>query len=161
MADWQTVPDDYVEVDHDGYPVRIDRAVCEDARAAARRTGRPHNIARATFVTEVIHALSLQIAERIGADPLGGDNLLEEADLAETRRELREDEDVQAALFEMWPLLTPRQVLRDRCSARRPARVGGRAGAGDAAAGLLARPGRRPTYRCWTSWPSCSARTTR
>jgi DNA helicase IV len=112
VADWQTVPADYVEVDHDGYPLRIERAVCEDARAAARRTGRPHNIARATFVTEVIHALSLQIAERIGADPLGGENLLEEADLAETRRELREDIDVQQALFDMWPLLTPRQVLR-------------------------------------------------
>jgi DNA helicase IV len=116
VADRQTVPPDHVEVDHDGYPLRIERAVCEDARAAARRTGRPHNIARSVFVTEVIHALSLQIAERIGADPLGGDNLLEEADLAETRRELREDEDVQRALFELWPVLTPRQVLRDLLS---------------------------------------------
>ena len=116
VADWQTVPHDYIEVDHDGYPLRIDRAVCEDARAAARRSGRPHNIARATFVTEVIHALSLQIAERIGTDPLGGENLLEEADLAETRRELREDADVQAALFDMWPLLTPRRVLRELLS---------------------------------------------
>jgi DNA helicase IV len=116
VADRQTVPPDHVEVDHDGYPLRIERAVCEDARAAARRTGRPHNIARSVFVTEVIHALSLQIAERIGADPLGGDNLLDEADLAETRRELREDVDVQRALFEMWPVLTPRQVLRDLLS---------------------------------------------
>jgi DNA helicase IV len=116
VADRQTVPHDHVEVDHDGYPLRIERAVCEDARAAARRTGRPHNIARATFVTEVIHALSLQIAERIGADPLGGENLLEEADLAETRRELREDIDVQAALLDMWPVLTPRRVLRDLLS---------------------------------------------
>src|SRR5919107_159105 len=113
VADWQTVPETYVEVDHDGYPLQIERAVCEDPRAAARRTGKPHNIARATFVTEVIHALSLQIAERIGADPLGGENLLEEADLAETRRELREDEDLQAALFEMWPLLTPRRGVRE------------------------------------------------
>ncbi len=55
----------------------------------------------------------LQIAERIGADPLGGENLLEEADLAETRRELREDEDVQRALYEFWPVLTPRRVLRE------------------------------------------------
>ena len=47
VADRQTVPDDYVEVDHDGYPLRIERSVCEDARAAARRTGRPHNMARA------------------------------------------------------------------------------------------------------------------
>jgi DNA helicase IV len=116
VADRQTVPDDYVEVDHDGFPLRIDRAVCEDARAEARRSGRPHNLARSIFVTAVIHTLSLQIAERIGADPLGGDNLLEEADLAETRRELREDLDVQAALFDLWPVLTPRQVLRDLLS---------------------------------------------
>ncbi|WP_051167842.1 ATP-binding domain-containing protein [Actinoplanes sp. N902-109] len=116
VADRQTVPDDYIEVDHDGYPLRIERAVCEDARAAARRSGRPHNVARSIFVTEAIHALSLQIAERIGADPLGGDNLLEEADLAETRRELREDLDVQQALFDLWPVLTPRRVLRDLLS---------------------------------------------
>ncbi len=112
----QSVPDDYLEVDHDGYPLRIERVVLEQARAAARRVERPHNVARAVFVTEAIHQLSLQIAERIGADPLGGDNLLSEADLAETRRELREDIDVQQALFDFWPVLTPRQVLRDLLS---------------------------------------------
>jgi DNA helicase IV len=116
VADRQTVPDDYAEVDHDGYPLRIERTVLEEARAAARRSERPHNTARQIFVTEAIHALSLQIAERIGADPLGGDNLLSEADLAETRRELREDIDVQQALFDFWPVLTPRQVLRDLLS---------------------------------------------
>jgi DNA helicase IV len=56
------------------------------------------------------------VAERIGADPLGGDNLLDEADLAETRRELREDSEVQAALAELWPVLTPRRVLRELLS---------------------------------------------
>lgn len=116
VTDWQTVPADHVEVDHDGYPLRIERAVLEDARAAARRSDRPHNVARSIFVTEAIHALSLQIAERIGADPLGGDNLLSEADLAETRRELREDIDVQQALFDFWPVLTPRRVLRELLS---------------------------------------------
>ncbi|MEU4241159.1 AAA family ATPase [Actinoplanes sp. NPDC026619] len=116
VADRQTVPDHFAEVDHDGYPLRIERTVLEDARAAARETGRPHNVARAVFVTEAIHALSLQIAERIGADPLGGENLLSEADLAETRRELREDVDVQQTLFDFWPVLTPRQVLRDLLS---------------------------------------------
>jgi len=116
LADRQTVPEEYIEVDHDGYPLRIERAVLEDARAAARKSGRPHNVARQVFVTEAIHALSLQIAERIGADPLGGENLLEEADLAETRRELREDEDVQLALYDFWPVLTPRRVLRDLLS---------------------------------------------
>ncbi|GID27308.1 DNA helicase [Paractinoplanes brasiliensis] len=116
VADWQTVPDTYAEVDHDGYPLRIERSVLEDARAVARRSGRPHNVARSIFVTEAIHALSLEIAERIGADPLGGENLLSEADLAETRRELREDVDVQQALFDFWPVLTPRRVLRELLS---------------------------------------------
>lgn len=116
VADRQTVPGDFVEVDHDGYPLRIEREVLLAARTAARRSGRPHNVARQIFVTEAIHQLSQQIAERIGADPLGGDNLLSEADLAETRRELREDIDVQQALFDFWPVLTPRQVLRDLLS---------------------------------------------
>jgi DNA helicase IV len=116
VADRQTVPHDTVEVDHDGFPLHIDRAIGEDARAVARRSGRPHNVARQIFLTEAVHALSLQIAERIGTDPLGGDNLLDEADLAETRRELREDEDVQRALDEFWPVLTPRRVLRDLLS---------------------------------------------
>jgi DNA helicase IV len=116
VADRQTLPDDFVEVDHDGYPLRIEREVLLAARTAARRSERPHNVARQIFVTEAIHQLSQQIAERIGADPLGGDNLLSEADLAETRRELREDVDVQQALFDFWPVLTPRQVLRDLLS---------------------------------------------
>ncbi|MEU4165058.1 ATP-binding domain-containing protein [Actinoplanes sp. NPDC026670] len=116
VADRQTLPDDFVEVDHDGYPLRIEREVLLAARTAARRSGRPHNVARQIFVTEAIHQLAQQIAERIGADPLGGDNLLSEADLAETRRELREDIDVQQALFDFWPVLTPRQVLRDLLS---------------------------------------------
>ena len=113
VADRQTTPHDHVEVDHDGYPLRIERAVVEDARAAARRSGRPHNVAWQVFLTEAVHALSVQIAERIGADPLGGENLLSEADLAETRRELREDEDVVRALRDFWPALTPRKVLRE------------------------------------------------
>ncbi|SDT79173.1 DNA helicase IV [Actinoplanes derwentensis] len=116
VADRQTLPDDFVEVDHDGYPLRIDHDVLLAARTVARRAGRPHNVARQLFVTEAIHQLSLQIADRIGADPLGGDNLLSEADLAETRRELREDADVQQVLFDFWPVLTPRQVLRDLLS---------------------------------------------
>jgi DNA helicase IV len=116
VADRQTAPHDAVEVDHDGFQLRVERAICEDARAVARRSGRPHNMARQIFVTEAVHALSLQIAERIGADPLGGDNLLDGADLAEIRRELREDEDVQRALWRFWPMLTPRQVLRDLLS---------------------------------------------
>lgn len=79
----------------------------------ARRSGRPHNLAQPLFDIEIIHALARQVAERIGTDPLGGENLLEEADLAEIRRELRDESGVQDALAELWPVLTPQQLLSD------------------------------------------------
>ena len=83
------------------------------ARDRVRRTGRPHNLARALFDVEIVHALADQVAERIGADPLGGENLLSEADRAEIRRELREEPEIRAALDELWPVLTPQRLLAD------------------------------------------------
>ena len=52
-----------------------------------------------------------QLAEQIGADPLGGENLLDEADIAEIRRELRREPEVLAVLDWLWPVLTPQQVV--------------------------------------------------
>ncbi|NJC72375.1 AAA family ATPase [Planosporangium thailandense] len=123
IRDQQRVPDKCFDLAIDGDVLRLDRAVCEDARAVARRSGKLHNLARPIFDTEIIHALSLQLADRIGSDPyaddpLGGDDapgdpqILAEADLAEIRRELREEPEIQAALDWMWPILTPRQLLR-------------------------------------------------
>ncbi|MCP2324475.1 DNA helicase IV [Hamadaea flava] len=129
VRDRQRVPDDYLEIviDQDSLRrtvLRLDRAVAEDARAAARSSGKPHNLARETFDAEVIHALSMQLAEEIGTDPfaddpLGGNDapgdplLLEEADLAEFRRELREEPGVQAALDWCWPILSPQRLVGD------------------------------------------------
>ncbi|HEV7898720.1 MAG TPA: ATP-binding domain-containing protein [Planosporangium sp.] len=122
MRDRQRVPDTFVDLAMDQDTLRLDRATWEDARARARSSGKLHNLARPIFDAEIIHALSLQLAEKIGTDPfaddpLGGDdapgdpNLLEEADLAEIRRELRGEPEVQAALDWMWPILTPQQLL--------------------------------------------------
>jgi DNA helicase IV len=122
IRDRQRVPDKYLDLAIDQDSLRLDRATCEDARARARQSGKVHNLARSTFDAEIIHALSLQLGEKIGTDPfaddpLGGDdapgddNLLAEADLAEIRRELREEPEVQAALDWMWPILTPQQLL--------------------------------------------------
>lgn len=124
VRDRQRVPDDALEVMFEGEPLRLDRADCEDARAVARRSGKPHNLARPLFDLEVIHALSRQLADRIGTDPyaddpLGGDDapgdpqLLDEADLAEVRRELTADPNVQTALDWLWPVLTPQRLLAD------------------------------------------------
>ncbi|PZG08565.1 helicase [Micromonospora craterilacus] len=114
VRDRQRVPDEPREIE---LPQRellvLDPATVRAARDRARRSGRPHNLARAVFDIEIVHALADQVAERIGADPLGGENLLDEADVAEIRRELREEPEVRAALDELWPVLTPQRLLAD------------------------------------------------
>jgi DNA helicase IV len=127
VRDRQRVPDDALEIITEQGTlrqdaVRLDRQTCVEARERTRRQDKPHNQLRPIFDTEIIHALSLRIAEQIGTDPyaddpLGGndapgdDQLLEESDLAEIRRELRADPGVQAALDWLWPVLSPRQLV--------------------------------------------------
>jgi len=124
VRDRQRVPEDAVEIRHDIHTLRLDRATCEPARDRARRSGRQHNLARSIFVDAVIEALSGQVAELIGTDPyfddpLGGDdapgdpNLFGAADLADIRRDLRDDPEVRAALDRLWPMLTPQRLLTD------------------------------------------------
>ncbi|MFU8849743.1 HelD family protein [Micromonospora sp. SL1-18] len=114
VRDRQRVPDEPLEIE---LPQReiltLDPAVVRQARERVRRSNRPHNLARALFDIEIVHALAARVAERIGADPLGGENLLSEADVAEIRRELHEEPEVRAALDELWPVLTPQRLLAD------------------------------------------------
>ncbi|WP_172875939.1 HelD family protein [Micromonospora inositola] len=114
VRDRQWVPDEPLEIE---LPQReiltLEPETVRQARERARRSSRPHNLARALFDIEIVHALAAQVADRIGADPLGGENLLSEADLAEIRRELREEPEVRATLDELWPVLTPQRLLAD------------------------------------------------
>ncbi|MFJ6196950.1 HelD family protein [Micromonospora sp. NPDC092111] len=114
VRDRQWVPDAPVEIELPQREVlRLDPATVREARDRVRRTDRPHNLARALFDIEIVHALADQVAERIGADPLGGENLLEEADRAEIRRELRDEPEIRATLDRLWPVLTPQRLLAD------------------------------------------------
>ncbi|MER7893450.1 ATP-binding domain-containing protein [Micromonospora sp. NPDC094482] len=113
VRDRQRVPDAPMEIEVEREVLTLDPETVRVARDQARRTGRPHNLARALFDVEVVHALAEQVADRIGADPLGGENLLDEADRAEIRRELREEPAVRAALDQLWPVLTPQRLLAD------------------------------------------------
>lgn len=114
VRDRQWVPDEPLEIEQPQQEILVlHPETVRAARDRARRAGRPHNLARTVFDVEVVHALAAQVAERIGADPLGGENLLDEADAAEIRRELRDDPEVRAALDRLWPLLTPQRLLAD------------------------------------------------
>ncbi|MFY1620265.1 HelD family protein [Micromonospora sp. WMMD736] len=113
VRDRQWVPDEPLEIEVEREVLTLDPETVRVARDRVRRTDRPHNLARALFDVEIVHALADQVAERIGADPLGGDNLLDEADRAEIRRELREETEIQAVLDRLWPVLTPQRLLAD------------------------------------------------
>ncbi|MFD8964205.1 HelD family protein [Streptomyces sp. NPDC059568] len=114
VRDRQTVPHRATEIVHDGYgTLLLDRAMAEDARWHARETGLPHNLARPHFAFHVIDALTNQLAERIGADPLDDGNLLGADDIAQLGKEIATSREVHAAIEELWPLLTPQRLIAD------------------------------------------------
>ncbi|WP_172899156.1 HelD family protein [Micromonospora coriariae] len=113
VRDRQWVPDEPLEIEVERESLTLDPEIVRTTRDRVRRADRPHNLARALFDVEIVHALADQVAERIGADPLGGENLLNEADRAEIRRELRDEPEIQATLDRLWPVLTPQRLLAD------------------------------------------------
>ncbi|MET1074086.1 MAG: UvrD-helicase domain-containing protein [Umezawaea sp.] len=96
-----------IEVPFEQETLRLDRRAITEARGRARRTRRPHNEARRTFVREMISTMANQAVNKLGR------HLLDADDIDEIRRELREDENVQKALAGLWPTLTPQQLLSE------------------------------------------------
>ncbi|UFS99985.1 HelD family protein [Nocardia huaxiensis] len=111
VRDWQEIPREPVRLHFDGHDLILDRKVVTKARGRARSSRRPHNLARPIFAAAVVDALTDQLAQAIGANPLGGRNLLSQTDLTEIRDEMRADADIQRAIAGLWPLLTPQDVL--------------------------------------------------
>ncbi|MFI0467463.1 HelD family protein [Saccharopolyspora sp. 5N102] len=107
VRDRQQVPTDYTEITFDREALRIDRRTATQARTRARRSRKPHNLARRIFRNEMFSALTLQVADRLGRD------LLDRRDLDDINRELRADAVVGKALDELWPEITPQELLDD------------------------------------------------
>jgi DNA helicase IV len=113
VKDRQKVPEAPVEIAADAGEVRLLPRAAATARERARRSRRPHNQARAIFAREIVNALTRQLAGRLGANALGGENLLGEQEVDDLRRELRADPAVRAVINRLWPTLTPQQLLSD------------------------------------------------
>lgn len=111
MQSWQQVPEEPRGFMVDGVAVELSPKMVRAARTRARRSRKPHNQARPLFVDHAIASLADALAETIGRDPLGGENLLTAEDRASLRDDLREEPAVMAALDEFWPELTPEEVL--------------------------------------------------
>ena len=123
VLDRQRVPEDGLDLRVDGYSLHLDERTCRRARDRARRSGQPHNQARAIFVESVLAVLADlvagQVADRRAAELRGGEWELEPVDVEQIRRNLRADPYVRAALGALWPVLTPQRLLADLFSDRR------------------------------------------
>lgn len=108
---YQTVPEDSIDISIDGLNVQLTPKMVRAARTRARRSRKPHNHARAAFLDHGLNSLAEALGESIGADPLGGENLLGKGDIATLREELGADPTVVDALGQFWPELHPTQVL--------------------------------------------------
>ncbi|MEJ2860873.1 HelD family protein [Actinomycetospora flava] len=138
VRDRQELPRRPIRLNVDGEPVVVDRDVVAQARTRARRTRRPHNDAKRTFVREVVDQLARREVDRVGRDVDGHGNLLDRGDLADVRAGLRADPDLRAVLDELWPTLTPPQLLADLWTTPQRLRAATR-GWSDADRDLLAR----------------------
>ncbi|MEJ5920684.1 HelD family protein [Corynebacterium sp. H78] len=111
VRDLQAIPEEPITVPFDGLSLTITPAMVKAARTRARRSRRPHNQARPLFREHLVESLARQLADRIGRDPLGGENLLSVTDVADLRDEIDDHPLVGVELDELWPILTPEEVL--------------------------------------------------
>ncbi|MER7544958.1 HelD family protein [Actinomadura sp.] len=168
VRDRQRAPSDGLHIDTDGLTLTVDAEKCEQIRDRARALRLPHNVQRRRFVHDMLEALALNRAEqydRIVDEPLeemansGGlpdwlqelvdeakdEPLLDETDLRLAKEALWHDPAVRKAVNELWPELTPQQLLADLyASPDTLARLGAEVGLPDCA--LLHRPAGSP----WT-----------
>ncbi len=113
VRDRQQVPSEPVRIDADAGRVSLTPRIAAQARERARRSRRPHNLAREVFAREVVGALTRQLAAKLGRNVLGGGNLMGQQDIDELRQELRADPAVLTAIAELWPVLSPLQLVSD------------------------------------------------
>jgi DNA helicase IV len=113
VRDRQQVPSEPIRIDAEAGRVNITPRIAAQARERARRSRRPHNLARQVFAREVVGALTKQLVAKLGRNVLGGENLMDQQDIDELRQELRDDPAVRAAIAELWPILTPQQLVSD------------------------------------------------
>ncbi|QNH95922.1 HelD family protein [Corynebacterium anserum] len=108
---WQTIPSQPITFTVDGVDIALTPRMVSASRTRARRSRRPHNQARPLFIEHALSLLADAMAETIGADPLGGSNLLSASDRAQLRDDLAEEPEIISALDEFWPVLIPEKVL--------------------------------------------------
>ncbi len=115
---YETLPEKPVPLTIDGVTIHATPAMVKAARTRARRSRKPHNPARAIFAEELTQLLAEALAHTIGADPLGGANLLSAADVDQLHDDLADEAQVQQLIDDYFPILDPIDVLEDLLTSR-------------------------------------------
>ncbi|MDD7581329.1 HelD family protein [Corynebacterium sp. 32222D000AT] len=118
VKDYQQVPGEAQEITVEQLPLEVTPAMVKAARTRARRSRKPHNDARLAFAEHLTESLAQALSERIGADPLGGENLLSRADVDQLHDDLSESPAVRELIDAYWPELSPQQVLSELLCSR-------------------------------------------
>lgn len=105
----QRLPRHDQEVRIDGRTVVIRRRDLKEAQARARREGKPHNQARATFAKDMIARLTDQLMEQL-------ESHLDADDRRELERDVRDSKAVRIALNLSWMPVSPTTLVRDLLS---------------------------------------------
>lgn len=101
---YQRVPSAAQELTVASHTVSLTPAIVRQARERARRSGKPHNQARQTFVSALLRRLAEELARSLDLEPT-------ETQLADLVDELRSSRDVRVAINLCWLPLTPSGVL--------------------------------------------------
>ncbi|MBC9727415.1 AAA family ATPase [Streptomyces sp. TRM68367] len=107
----QALPDPVIAIQHDREVLMLDDGLVSVARERTRAAKLPHNAAREHFEGHVLNTLTDLYAERIGTDPFDGSSLLDASDFTQIRDELAENREVWSAIDQLWPRITPQQLV--------------------------------------------------
>lgn len=106
IADRQRVPPDDLWIAAEELPLHAERDTCARAREHARARDEPHNVARRTFVWDILRAVVRDRAQRLGRP-------LDEEEEHHAPGELWAQPEVRGAIDALWPELTPQRLLTD------------------------------------------------
>ncbi|KQW08105.1 AAA family ATPase [Leifsonia sp. Root4] len=105
----QRVPAEAQQIVLNGDTLTVQPTLIENAIHRAQRTGKPHNVARVTFVKHAIAELATQLATQLAAAGAA----IDDSDVAALREDLRESYEVRVLLNTAWLPLTPEKLLGD------------------------------------------------
>jgi DNA helicase IV len=126
VADRQRVPEQPLPIELKDVTVRIDAETAEWAIEEARGSRLPHNEARAAFTEIVTWVLTERAIARIGRGWLTRDDRKAWEQLRQDLvAELAANEAFNAALDQLWPILTPETVLAELYTSREQLQAAG------------------------------------